>query len=62
MSYEDESKKKDLPCLRCGKIIFTQIYRRICPDCKKTNKDARGMKGRVLTGQRTAKQSKFKED
>jgi hypothetical protein len=59
---DSEEKKKKLPYLKCGEIIFTYIWRRICQDCKAKNKDIRGVKARVLTGQRSAKQTKLKED
>lgn len=59
---EHEPQKKELPCLKCGKIILTSICKRICSECDKINKGIRRVKCRVLTGQRTAKQSKFSED
>lgn len=58
----EQELKKELPCLKCGKVILTPICKRICTECKKLNKDVRGTKARVLTEQRTAKQSKFSED
>ena len=62
MSYEDESIKKWLPCLKCGKTIWTQIQKRLCVKCTQSNERAIDITGRFPTASRSAKQNKFKED
>ena len=62
MPYEDESIKKWLPCLKCGKKFWTQIQKRICVKCDESNKNIIGIKGRFPISRRSAKQNTFKVD
>ena len=32
--------KKNLPCLRCGRVIYTYIGQRFCARCRRANREA----------------------
>jgi hypothetical protein len=33
-------RKKRMPCLRCGRMIYTDICHRFCKKCQRANREA----------------------
>ncbi len=59
---EHEIEKKELPCLKCERIILTHIYKRICDKCTQSNERIVDKVGKFPTNRRSAKQNTFKVD